>query len=86
MNGRRARNDVVFRMPAGFAREIGMETPGGVDCFQDDRQPLQAASKSCRKERRAANNRFTQTRRFITNVIVCPCDRERIQRCSAIYC
>ena len=30
-------SDVVFRMPARFAREIGMEFPAGVDCFHDDR-------------------------------------------------
>lgn len=68
-------SDVVFRMPARFAREIGMESPAGVDCFHDDRRAianrikrLQERTESCAAEH--------QTRRFISNVIVCPCERD----------
>jgi 3-phenylpropionate/cinnamic acid dioxygenase small subunit len=80
-------NDVVFRMPAGFAREIGMETPAGVDCFQDDRRAIAArinrlqelAETPARQQQLAV-----QTRRFITNVIVCPCDRDEYNVLSYI--
>jgi 3-phenylpropionate/cinnamic acid dioxygenase small subunit len=78
-------NDVVFRMPAGFAREIGMETPGGVDCFQDDRRAIASRIKRLQERAEAGQQQVpTQTRRFITNVIVCPCDRDEYNVLSYI--
>ena len=68
-------NDVVFRMPARFAREIGMELPAGVDCFHDDRRAIAARIKRL-QERTEPQHDGIQTRRFIANVIVCPCDRD----------
>jgi PAH dioxygenase small subunit len=72
-------NDVVFRIPARFAREIGIEPPPGVECLHDDRRAIIAKLKLL--EQRMASDagqqlRAVQTRRFITNVIVCPCDRD----------
>ena len=72
-------SDVVFRMPARFAREIGMESPAGVDYFQDDRRAIAARIKRLQDhpELPASQQLLAkQTRRFITNVIVCPCDRD----------
>jgi 3-phenylpropionate/cinnamic acid dioxygenase small subunit len=71
--------DVVFRMPARFAREIGMESPAGVDCFHDDRRAIGARIKRLqeRTEPQGGQQQLAiQTRRFIANVIVCPCDRD----------
>lgn len=72
-------NDVVFRMPARFVREIGIEPSPGVDCFHDDRRALLAKVKLL-QQRMAADGAerlpAIQTRRFITNVIISPCDRE----------
>jgi PAH dioxygenase small subunit len=72
-------NDVVFRMPARFARQIGIETPPGVEYFHDDRRAITNKIKLLQEKLAAAPERgqgVTQTRRFITNVIVCPCDRD----------
>jgi len=72
-------NDVVFRMPARFAREIGMESPADVDCFHDDRRAIAARIKRLqdRTEPHIGQQQLSiQTRRFIANVIVCPCDRD----------
>jgi PAH dioxygenase small subunit len=71
-------NDVVFRMPARFAREIGMEFPADVDCFHDDRRAIAARIKRLqeRTDPQADQHLGIQTRRFIANVIVCPCDRD----------
>jgi PAH dioxygenase small subunit len=72
-------SDVVFRMPARFAREIGMESPADVDCFHDDRQAIAARIKrlQCRTDPHSSQQQLSiQTRRFIANVIVCPCDRD----------
>jgi PAH dioxygenase small subunit len=72
-------SDVVFRMPARFAREIGMEFPAGVDCFHDDRCAIAARIKRLqdRTEPHSSEQQLSmQTRRFIANVIVCPCDRD----------
>jgi 3-phenylpropionate/cinnamic acid dioxygenase small subunit len=71
-------HDVVFRMPAGFAREIGIDTPPGLDYFHDDRRAIGARLKRLhdRCEPPAAQQQCAQTRRFIANVIVCPCDRD----------
>jgi 3-phenylpropionate/cinnamic acid dioxygenase small subunit len=67
--------DVVFRMPARFAREIGMEPPTGVEYLHDDRRALSARIKLL--QRREESAPFTvQTRRLITNVVVCPCNRD----------
>jgi 3-phenylpropionate/cinnamic acid dioxygenase small subunit len=71
--------DVVFRMPARFAREIGLPAPPDVDFLHDDRGALISKIKMLRD--RQANEEgqqhlITQTRRFITNVIVCPCGRD----------
>jgi PAH dioxygenase small subunit len=68
-------SDVVFRMPARFAREIGMESPAGVDCFHDDRRAIATRIKRL-QERTEACAAEHQTRRFISNVIVCPCERD----------
>lgn len=67
-------SDVVFRMPARFAREIGMESPAGIDCFHDDRRAIAARIK--RLQERTESCTEHQTRRFIANVIVCPCERD----------
>jgi 3-phenylpropionate/cinnamic acid dioxygenase small subunit len=71
-------HDVVFHMPAGFAREIGIDTPPGLDYFHDDRRAIGARLKRLhdRCEPPAAQQQCAQTRRFISNVIVCPCDRD----------
>ena len=70
-------NDVVFRMPARFAREIGMEFPAGVDCFHDDRRAIAARIKRLQERTEPhAGELAPQTRRFVANVIVCPCDRD----------
>jgi PAH dioxygenase small subunit len=71
-------SDVVFRMPARFAREIGMEFPAGVDCFHDDRRAIAARIKRLqeRTESLGAEECGPQTRRFVANVIVCPCERD----------
>jgi 3-phenylpropionate/cinnamic acid dioxygenase small subunit len=70
-------NDVVFRMPARFAREIGMEFPAGVDCFHDDRRAIAARIKRLQERTEPhAGGLAPQTRRFVANVIVCPCDRD----------
>ena len=66
-------SDVVFRMPARFAREIGMESPAGVDCFHDDRRAIVTRIKRLQERTEACT---AQTRRFISNVIVCPCERD----------
>jgi 3-phenylpropionate/cinnamic acid dioxygenase small subunit len=69
--------DVVFRMPARFAREIGMEFPAGVDCFHDDRRAIAARIKRLQERTEPhAGELAPQTRRFVANVIVCPCDRD----------
>jgi 3-phenylpropionate/cinnamic acid dioxygenase small subunit len=70
-------SDVVFRMPARFAREIGMEFPAGVDCFHDDRRAIAARIKRLQERTEPhAGELAPQTRRFVANVIVCPCDRD----------
>src|SRR5579864_664328 len=69
-------SDVVFRMPARFAREIGMESPAGVDCFHDDRRAIIARIKRLQEIGEARLQFTPQTRRFISNVIVCPCERD----------
>jgi 3-phenylpropionate/cinnamic acid dioxygenase small subunit len=70
--------DAVLCLPARFAREIGMECGAGVDHFQYDRQAISARFK--RMQQRAGSDAgqplSTKTRRFITNVIVCACDRD----------
>jgi 3-phenylpropionate/cinnamic acid dioxygenase small subunit len=72
-------NDVVFRIPVRFARGIGMDVPIGMDHFNDDRRAI-TAKLQLLKERIASpagQQQFaTQTRRIITNVLVCPCDRD----------
>src|SRR5262249_22810350 len=72
-------NDVVFRIPARFARQIGIHAPSGVEYFHDDRREIAAKIKLL-QERLASEagqaQSATQTRRFITNIIVCPCDRD----------
>jgi 3-phenylpropionate/cinnamic acid dioxygenase small subunit len=71
-------HDVVFCMPAGFAREIGIDTPPGLDYFHDDRRAIGARLKRLhdRCEPAGEQQQCAQTRRFIANVIVCPCDRD----------
>jgi 3-phenylpropionate/cinnamic acid dioxygenase small subunit len=70
--------DVVFRIPARFAREIGIAPPAGVDHFHDDARALAARIKLLqqRDSDPGQPNSTTQIRRMITNVVVCPCDRE----------
>jgi 3-phenylpropionate/cinnamic acid dioxygenase small subunit len=71
-------SDAVICLPARFAREIGMECGAGADHFQYDRQAISARFK--RLQQRAGSDAgqrlSTKTRRFITNVIVCACDRD----------
>jgi 3-phenylpropionate/cinnamic acid dioxygenase small subunit len=70
-------SDVVFRMPARFAREIGMEFPAGVDCFHDDRRAIATRIKRLQERTETqAGALAPQTRRFVANVIVCPCERD----------
>jgi 3-phenylpropionate/cinnamic acid dioxygenase small subunit len=72
-------NDVVFRVPARFARQIGIDTPPDVDYFHDDRRALTAKIKLLQARLATDAGRAQsacQTRRFITNIIVCPCDRD----------
>ncbi len=71
--------DVVFRMPARFAREIGIAPPAGVDHFHDDREGLRSRIKLLQQRDSldaGHQTATTQIRRMITNVVVCPCDRE----------
>jgi ethylbenzene dioxygenase subunit beta len=71
-------NDAVLCLPARFAREIGVECAAGVAQFQYDRQDIGARFK--RLQQRVGSEPGQQlaakTRRFITNVIVCACDRD----------
>jgi 3-phenylpropionate/cinnamic acid dioxygenase small subunit len=72
-------SDAKFRMPARFAREIGIEPPIGVDHFDDDRRAIVARLKRLQETggTNAGQQQSTpQTRRFIANVIVCPCERD----------
>jgi 3-phenylpropionate/cinnamic acid dioxygenase small subunit len=72
-------NDVVFRMPARFARGIGLETPPGADYLQEDRRAITSQIKLLQEKMATPAGQqlaATQTRRFITNVIVCPCSRD----------
>jgi 3-phenylpropionate/cinnamic acid dioxygenase small subunit len=72
-------SDVTFRMPARFAREIGIEAPAGVEYFNDDRRCIVARIKRLQEATEAHAGQqplAPQTRRFIANVIVCPCDRD----------
>ncbi len=72
-------NDVVFRIPARFARGIGLEVPSGIEYYNDDRRALLAKLKLLKAAiaSPAGQRQFAlQTRRIITNVIVCPCDRD----------
>jgi 3-phenylpropionate/cinnamic acid dioxygenase small subunit len=69
-------DDVVFRMPSGFARGIGMETPAGVEHFNDDRRALTARIRTLQERIVSGQIHPGQTRRFITNVIICPCSRD----------
>jgi 3-phenylpropionate/cinnamic acid dioxygenase small subunit len=71
-------SDAVICLPARFAREIGMECGAGADHFRYDRQAISARFK--RLQQQVGSNTgqpsSTKTRRFITNVIVCACDRD----------
>ena len=70
-------SDAVLCLPARFAREIGVECAAGVDHFQYDRQAISTRFK--RLQQRPGSDpgpSSAKTRRFITNVIVCACDRD----------
>jgi 3-phenylpropionate/cinnamic acid dioxygenase small subunit len=72
-------NDVVFRIPTRFARGIGIETPAGADYVNDDRRAILAKIKllQARMAEPSGELQFANhTRRIITNVLVCPCDRD----------
>jgi ethylbenzene dioxygenase subunit beta len=71
-------NDAVLCLPARFAREIGVECAAGVDHFQYDRRAIGARFKRLQEGpgSQSGQNFSTKTRRFITNVIVCACDRD----------
>jgi len=72
-------SDVVFRIPARFAREIGIGLPAGTEYFHDDRRGLTARVKQLQQRTTAspeANSAAIQIRRLITNVVVCPCGRD----------
>jgi 3-phenylpropionate/cinnamic acid dioxygenase small subunit len=71
-------NDATLCIPARFAHEIGMECAAGVDHFQYDRRAIGARFKRLQVRTGAdTGHQFaTKTRRFITNVIVCACDRD----------
>jgi 3-phenylpropionate/cinnamic acid dioxygenase small subunit len=71
-------SDAVICLPARFAREIGMECGAGADHFQYDRQAISARFKRLQQQvgSDAGQRLSTKTRRFITNVIVCACDRD----------
>lgn len=71
--------DVVFRMPARFGQAIGLEPPAGVDYFHEDRRGITDKIKLLQQRMASAEGQrlqATQTRRFITNIIVCPCARD----------
>jgi len=68
--------DVVFRMPSRFARDIGMEPPAGVEHFNDDKRALAARIGTLQARITSGQLHPGQTRRFITNVIICPCSRD----------
>jgi 3-phenylpropionate/cinnamic acid dioxygenase small subunit len=71
-------NDAQLCLPAKFAREIGMECGAGVDHFQYDRHAIAARFKRLQHTAGSDTGQplLTRTRRFITNVIVCACDRD----------
>jgi 3-phenylpropionate/cinnamic acid dioxygenase small subunit len=72
-------NDVIFRIPARFARGIGIEVPAGVDHFNDDRRAIISKIKLLQAQLASPDGQrqfATQTRRIISNVIVCPCNRD----------
>jgi 3-phenylpropionate/cinnamic acid dioxygenase small subunit len=71
-------SDAELCLPARFAREIGVECAAGVDHFQYDRQAISARFKRLQECRGSDTGQqlSTKTRRFITNVIVCACDRD----------
>jgi 3-phenylpropionate/cinnamic acid dioxygenase small subunit len=72
-------NNVVFRMPARFAREIGIGTPCATDYLNEDRRAITTKIRMLQEKMAtpAGQQLFaSQTRRIITNVIVCPCDRD----------
>ena len=70
-------NDCVFRIPARFATGIGIEVPPGVDHFNDDRRALMSKLKLLQAHLASPQGQVAcQTRRLITNVIVCPCSRD----------
>jgi len=70
-------SDAVLCLPARFAREIGVECAAGVDHFQYDRQAISARFKRLQQCPAPDTGPLSaKTRRFITNVIVCACDRD----------
>jgi 3-phenylpropionate/cinnamic acid dioxygenase small subunit len=72
-------NDVIFRIPARFASEIGIEVTPGVEHFNDDRRAILAKLKLLQTRLASPAGKqvlATQTRRVITNILVCPCDRD----------
>ena len=72
-------SDVVFRIPARFAREIGIGLPPGTDYFHDDRRGLTTRIKQLQQRAPAGSEQqhpTFQIRRLITNVVVCPCGRD----------
>lgn len=70
-------NDVVFLMAPGFSRELGMQTPAASDWFQHDHRAITVRIKRMQNESLAGQQQLaTRTRRFITNVVVCPCGRD----------
>jgi 3-phenylpropionate/cinnamic acid dioxygenase small subunit len=72
-------SDVVFRIPARFAREIGIGLPAGTEYFHDDRRGLAARVKQLQDRTTAGLEQYSaavQNRRLITNVVVSPCGRD----------
>ena len=67
-------NDVIFRIPRRFAHEIGFEPADGSGFLHDDRQALEARIKVLLSNEPSATGSLpviAQSRRIITNVIVC---------------
>jgi 3-phenylpropionate/cinnamic acid dioxygenase small subunit len=72
-------HDAVFRIPARFALGIGLDTPPGVDVLNADRRAITSQIKLLQAKLATPAGQellATQTRRFITNVIVCPCSKD----------
>jgi 3-phenylpropionate/cinnamic acid dioxygenase small subunit len=71
-------SDACMSLPSRFAKEIGIECAPGAGPLKYDRQAVVARFKRMQQYADAHSGQPTliKTRRLITNVIVCACDRD----------